>query len=98
MLRIAIAVRLDLAIAICMAKLNGAENYRLHEREIVTRHRVESVKVSGGLAVADVAHDLLKIAVVERHHASSTLGLGFLHGLGLKRGGGHQRFVATSSG
>lgn len=98
MLRIAIAVRLDLAIAICMAKLNGAENYRLHEREIVTRHRVESVKVSGGLAVPDVARDLLKIAVVERHHATGRLGLGFLHGLGLKRGGGHQRFVAGSSG
>lgn len=98
MLRVAIAVRLDLVVAICMATLNGAENYRLHEREIVTRHLIESVKLSGGLAVADVAHDLLKIAVLERHHASSTLSLGFLHGLGLKRGGGHQRFVAGSSG
>ena len=64
MLRVAIAVRLDLVIAICMATLNGAENYHLHEREIVTRHRVESVKVSGSLAIPDVARDLLKIAVL----------------------------------
>ena len=98
MLRVAIAVRLDLVIAICMATLNGAENYRLYEREIVTRHRGESVKVSGGLAVADVARDLLKIAVLERHHATGRIGLGFLHGLGLKRGGGHQRFEAGFSG
>ncbi len=98
MLRIAIAVRLDLAIAICMATLNGAEIYRLYGREIVTRHRVESVKVSGGLAVPDVARDLLEIAVLERHHATGRIGLGFLHGLGLKRGGGHQRFEPGSSG
>ena len=64
MLRVAIAVRLDLVIAICMATLNGAENYRLYEREIVTRHWVESVKVSGSLAIPDVARDLLKIAVL----------------------------------
>ncbi len=54
--------------------------------QIVTRHLIESVKLSGGLAVADVAHDLLKIAVLERHHATGRIGLGFLHGLGLKRG------------
>ena len=85
-------------MALHFHRLNGAENYRLYEREIVTRHRGESVKVSGGLAVADVARDLLKIAVLERHHATGRLGVGFLHGLGLKRGGGHQRFVAGSSG
>ena len=54
--------------------------------QIVTRHLIESVKLSGGLAVSDVAHDLLKIAVLERHHATGRIGLGFLHGLGLKRG------------
>ena len=98
MLRIAISVRLDLAIAICMAKLNGAENYRLHEREIVTRHRVESVKVSGSLAVPDVARDLLKIAVPSGTMRPAGLVWDFWHGLGLKCGGGHQRFVASSSG
>ena len=54
--------------------------------QIVTRHLVEPVKVSGGLAVADGERDLLKIAVVERHHATGKFGLGFVHGLGLKRG------------
>ncbi len=54
--------------------------------QIVTRHLVESVSASGGLAVADVARDLAKIAVVERHHATGRLGLGFVHGFGLKRG------------
>lgn len=54
--------------------------------QIVTRHLIESVKLSGGLAVADGERDLLKIAVVERHHATGRLGLGFVHGLGLKCG------------
>lgn len=45
-----------------------------------------------GFAVrADPCADLLKLAVVERHHATGHIGLGFLHGYGLKRGA-----VATS--
>jgi adenine deaminase len=39
-----------------------------------------------GCLVADPARDLVKIAVVERHHATGRIGLGFATNLGLKRG------------
>jgi adenine deaminase len=36
--------------------------------------------------VADAARDLVKIAVLERHHASGRIGLGFVTNVGLRRG------------
>lgn len=46
---------------------------------------------SRGFVQPDPLSDILKIAVVERHQASGRIGLGFVKGLGLKRGA-----VATS--
>lgn len=40
----------------------------------------------GGWIVADPARDLVKIAVLERHHASGRVGLGFATNVGLQRG------------
>lgn len=54
--------------------------------QIVTRHLVEDVKIDRGLVVADPSRDVLKMAVVERHNATGNVGLGFVKGLGLKRG------------
>ncbi len=54
--------------------------------QVVTEERVMVAKVVSGEAVADVQRDLLKLAVVERHTGSGRVGLGFVHGLGLKRG------------
>ena len=34
----------------------------------------------------DVSRDILKLAVIERHHHTGHIGLGFIHGLGLTRG------------
>ncbi len=42
--------------------------------------------VREGTIVADVARDLVKIAVLERHHASGRIGLGFATNIGLQRG------------
>ncbi len=53
---------------------------------IVTESLLEEVKTQDGLAVADVQRDILKMAVIERHLASGNVGLGFVKGLGLKRG------------
>jgi adenine deaminase len=49
---------------------------------------VEAVEpaVRDGAVVADPSRDLVKIAVVERHHASGRVGLGFATNVGLKRG------------
>ena len=54
--------------------------------QIVTRKRVERATVKERQVVADPERDLLKMAVVERHHASGNVGLGFVRGFGLKRG------------
>lgn len=54
--------------------------------QIVTEHWIESLAVQDGHAVADPERDLLKIAVIERHRASGNMGVGFIRGIGLKRG------------
>lgn len=54
--------------------------------QIITRALTMPVKIEAGLAVADPTRDLLKMAVVERHHASGQVGLGFVQGFGLQRG------------
>ena len=54
--------------------------------QVVTEHLVEPAKVVDGLTVPDTERDLLKIAVIERHRGTGNVGLGFVHGLGLKRG------------
>lgn len=54
--------------------------------QIVTRCRMEKVKVTDGLIQADPARDILKLAVVERHKATGNIGLGLVSGFGLKRG------------
>lgn len=42
--------------------------------------------VEGGSVAADPAADVAKIAVVDRHHASHTLAMGFVRGFGLRAG------------
>jgi adenine deaminase len=42
--------------------------------------------VRDGSLVADPGRDLVKIAVLERHHASGRIGLGFATNIGLRRG------------
>jgi adenine deaminase len=54
--------------------------------QIVTEQLVEPVPVVDGQAVTDVARDILKLAVIERHHTTGNVGLGFVRGLGLERG------------
>ncbi|HEC35935.1 MAG TPA: adenine deaminase, partial [Anaerolineae bacterium] len=54
--------------------------------QVVTEHLVERVPVRDGEAVADPERDILKIGVLERHQGTGDVGLGFVQGLGLKRG------------
>jgi adenine deaminase len=54
--------------------------------QVVTPHLLEAARIINGEAVADTTRDLIKIAVIERHHASGSMGLGFIHGFGLQRG------------
>ncbi len=54
--------------------------------QLVTEELLLAPKIVAGEAVADVTRDLLKLAVVERHHGTGNVGLGFVQGLGLQRG------------
>jgi adenine deaminase len=54
--------------------------------QIVTGQSLQAAKVVAGRAVADPARDLLKIAVIERHRGTARTGIGFVRGMGLRRG------------
>lgn len=54
--------------------------------QIITRKRMEKVKVVDGAIVPDTGRDILKLVVVERHKATGNIGLGLVMGFGLKKG------------
>ncbi|WP_075618484.1 adenine deaminase [Paenisporosarcina indica] len=54
--------------------------------QLVTQHIIETVDVVDGAFVANVEHDQLKLAVIERHHLKHSIGLGIVKGFGLKKG------------
>jgi adenine deaminase len=54
--------------------------------QLVTRHDMADPTVRAGEAVADPSRDLLKMAVIERHGRGKGVGLGFVSGIGLRRG------------
>jgi adenine deaminase len=54
--------------------------------ELVTENLTMDAAIENGNAVADTSRDLLKMAVIERHHATGNVGKGFVKGLGLSRG------------
>lgn len=56
------------------------------EDQLVTDERILDVQIVDNRAVCSTHQDLLKIAVIERHHASGAMGLGFIQGIGLKAG------------
>lgn len=68
------------------AKSEKANVIEIVPNQIVTKKLVQKIKNHKGLAVADTSRDILKLAVVERHMGSGRIGLGFVKGLGLKRG------------
>jgi adenine deaminase len=54
--------------------------------ELATESRVVEAPVAGGEVPAAPRLDLLKAASIERHGGPGSIGLGFVQGLGLKRG------------
>lgn len=54
--------------------------------QIVTRYLESELPVQGGEVLPDPRSDILKIAVIERHHSTGEFGVGFVKGFGLKYG------------
>jgi adenine deaminase len=59
---------------------------RVIPAQLLTGTEVVEAPARDGCLVADPTRDLVKIAVLERHHASGRVGLGFATNVGLKRG------------
>ncbi|MCL5076236.1 MAG: adenine deaminase [Chloroflexi bacterium] len=56
------------------------------EAQVGTRHLQVTMPLRSGLISAAVEKDIAKVACVERHKGSGTIGLGFVKGLGFKGG------------
>ncbi|MEJ5248561.1 MAG: adenine deaminase [Caldilinea sp.] len=54
--------------------------------QLITEERILPPRIVDGYAVADPTNDVLKMAVIDRHKASGAMGLGFIQGIGLRRG------------
>lgn len=72
-------------------RLAGATGARIRvigmdPHQIVTRSLVMPARCEDGALVADPEHDVLKLAVLERHTGRGGLGLGFVHGFGFRHG------------
>jgi adenine deaminase len=68
------------------AKGNTVPVIEIIPGQIITRKRMEKVKITDGYIVPDMQRDLLKLVVVERHKRTGNIGLGLVTGFGLKRG------------
>ena len=54
--------------------------------QIVTEGTIEEISVNQNHLMSDPDTDILRMYVVERHHASGNIGRGLVKGIGLKRG------------
>jgi len=68
------------------AKQGKARVMELIPDQIITRQIFAEPKRENGHVVSDTQNDILKIAVIERHHSTGNIGLGLTKGFGLKSG------------
>ncbi len=54
--------------------------------KIITEHRRYRLPVQGNQSTVDLAHDIIKVAVIERHGKNGNHANGFVQGFGLKKG------------
>lgn len=64
---------------------------KTRKNSIITDEVIVCPKVIDNKVVSDVRRDIIKIAVVERHKKTGNIGIGFIKGLGIKKGA-----IATS--
>jgi adenine deaminase len=63
-----------------------AKVIQLVPNQILTRKVMKKVIVKNGVAHPNPGEDVLKAVVVERHHATGNVGIGWVQGFGLKKG------------
>ncbi|MBN2605666.1 MAG: adenine deaminase [Bacilli bacterium] len=65
---------------------NKVKVIQLIVNNVTTTKVIREVKTKSGIYVHDQAQDILKLAVVERHHKTGNIGLGLVEGYGLQNG------------
>ncbi|MGE7919870.1 adenine deaminase [Viridibacillus sp. NPDC093762] len=73
-------------LAISFTKGSKANVIEIQPNQIMTTRGVAEVTVEDGVFIPSVENDLLKLAVIERHHHLGNIGLGITHGFGLQKG------------
>lgn len=73
-------------LTISFTKGSKANVIEIQPNQIMTTKRVVDVTVEDGVFIPSVENDLLKLAVIERHHQLGNIGLGITHGFGLQKG------------
>lgn len=73
-------------LAISFERGSRANIIEIIPNQITTKRVVMDVPVRDGKFVPSVEQDLLKLAVVERHHGLGNIGLGITKGFGLRKG------------
>ncbi len=73
----------DLQVAARSTKIRAIE---IVPHQILTKTKITTPKIENGQVVADITSDLLKLVVIERHHATGNIGKAFISGFGLQRG------------
>ncbi|MCA9242937.1 MAG: adenine deaminase [Phycisphaerales bacterium] len=77
------------SFAVHASRSNAAASARVIgviEDRIDTTAETADMRVRNGALVTDPERDILKLAVVERHHATGRVGVGFVRGFGFQRG------------
>lgn len=59
---------------------------RVIPKQLITVSETAAPKVVEGMVTPDIGRDLLKMVVIERHHATGNVGMGLVRGFGLKQG------------
>ena len=73
----------------CRANAGSARKIRVIEiipNQIVTREVIEAIPENKNGVQSDTSRDILKMVVVERHHATGNVAVGFVRGFKLKSG------------
>ncbi|MGE6513541.1 adenine deaminase [Lysinibacillus sphaericus] len=73
-------------LSIPFTKGTKANVIEIVPNQLITNHLVVDVPVKDGVFEPSVEQDLLKLAVIERHHNLHTTGLGIVKGFGLQKG------------
>lgn len=77
---------LDVSSFTIKSRGTNARTIRIVPGQIITKEEIVSPKILKGAVISDTKRDILKLAVVERHHASGRIGLGFVRGFGIENG------------